>query len=55
MQTILVSMVMALLIIYTFTFKYLKSEEYFKYLAYTALINLPLSFAVNALITYIRS
>jgi hypothetical protein len=55
MQMILVSMITALLIIYTFTFKYLKSEEYFKYIFYTVLINLPVGFAVNALVTYIRS
>lgn len=53
-QVMIVSFITALLIQFTITWKYLKNGETFKFIAYTTLYNIPVAFAVNALITYIR-
>ena len=55
MQMIIVSFITALLIEFTITKKYLDAKEYGRFILYTLLINLPVAFAVNALITYIRN
>lgn len=50
MESFLISFVVTVLVCYIFTGKYAKTEEYVKYVGYTALISLPLSYAVQKFI-----
>lgn len=54
MQMVLVAFVTALLVEYTITAKYLHTKQYGKFILYTTLINLPIAFAANAMVSYIR-
>lgn len=55
MQMFLVSLVTTLLIQNTFTKEYADKKEYTKFILLTMAYSLPISFTLNALVTYIRS
>ena len=52
-MTMFISFVVTMLVIYTFTYKYLKQEQYLKYVGLTFLYSMPIAFVIRVLVFYI--
>lgn len=52
-MTMFISFAVTALVIYSFTYKYLKQEQYLKYIGLTFLYSLPLSYLIRVMVFYI--